>query len=179
MPWCVRFGFANARLCLGEKTVFSPSFGTPPRSGIWSIQCRSDLIFNFVFVVRFNVPTESALAQPPLLSFQDKLCGIASATKLCLVTQPRRSPESPNAPSGNSPRTHSVCACPKPTHARTILNFGNKKGKFSSLLQMPNTSNGVFEVFEVKSVVWLDFSVENRFSSVSDLFYTIFALKNI
>ncbi len=87
----------NARLCLGEKTIFSPSFGTPPRSGVWSLQCRYNFFIRFVFVVRFNVPSESALAEPPLLSFQYKYCGVASATKLCFATQLRRSPEILNA----------------------------------------------------------------------------------
>ncbi len=120
MLMCMRFRLtANARLCLGEKTIFPPQLRVPPRSAYSTSSVPFRFPLYLMFAIRFNVPTESTLAQPPLLSFQYILCNIASATKLCFAIEPRRSPESPNAPIGNSPRTHSVCACPKPTHART------------------------------------------------------------
>ena len=56
---------ARAPDCLGGGRNPPPSFGLLLAVVVQSLQCRTVLVVRQACVVRFNVPSESALAQPP------------------------------------------------------------------------------------------------------------------
>ncbi len=128
----------NARLFLGEKTIFSPSFGLLLAVLTQRLQCRAMFYLMQRSLFAFSCLRSPPLAQPPLLSFQYKLCGVASATEFYFATQLRRSPESPNALAEIArQRRNSYVLTPNPP-VRTrrsilrslprLLNLNNKKG---------------------------------------------------
>ena len=138
MPMCAALssplrlcgGVARAAPLFGGRRESSPQLRAPPRSGMRSLRLSPMQLVNQSPSLRLMCLRSPPSHNPPP-RFQYRCCGVASATELCIAIERRRSPEIPSTLSEMPDDAIRVCDCPT-TRARTILNFGDKKGKFSS-----------------------------------------------
>lgn len=96
---------------LGRGRNPLPSFRLLLAVVVQRLQCRSDKDNKRKFVSRFNVPSESAFAQP-LSSFSYRSLVVSlPLLYFCIAKERRRSPESPSA-LAEMPSDSPLCACP-------------------------------------------------------------------